>query len=264
MARSMFAALALSLMCLPSHAHAIELASHRAFYELALTKKGSSSNIVQASGGMAIEVSETCDAWLTNQRLRLRVAREEGEEIVTDNNFSSWESKDGLRYRFTVRNRLNGQVSEQFRGEAHLKPNGGAGVASFSQPAKRDIALPKGTLFPTQHVVELLENARLGAKLFHRTVFDGTTVDGADEISVFIGLPKPLEKLSGLETRMGLPSWPMRWAFFPTTSKSERPDYEIAVRMLADGVAADLSLVYEDFEVGGKIQFFKELPKPKC
>ena len=264
MARPLFAVLALSLLCTPELAHAVELIPHHAFYTLQLGKKGDQSNIIDAHGGMAIEVSETCDAWVTEQRLRLAVVRDEGEEVVTDNNFTSWESKDGLRYRFSVRNRLNGQVTEEFRGEAHLKPHGGPGTATFTQPEKREINLPKGALFPTSHVAQLLEAVRKGTQIFNRIVFDGATADGPDEINAIVGKSSPLEKLPALEKKLGQPSWPMRWAFYPLGSQAETPDYEIAVRILEDGVVADVTLIYEDFEVGGKIEYFEPLPKPKC
>ncbi|HEY6334511.1 MAG TPA: cell envelope integrity EipB family protein [Alphaproteobacteria bacterium] len=264
MTRPFFAALASLLLCAPGSAQAVDLIPHHAFYELQLGKQNDQSSIVDAHGGMGIEVSETCDAWISKQRLRLSIRREEGEEVVTDNSFTSWESKDGLRYRFSVRNRLNGEVTEEFRGDAHLKDRGGAGTATFTQPEKRNVELPKGALFPTNHVAQLLEAARKGTHIFNRIVFDGATADGPDEINAIVGKPKPLEKLPGLEKKLGQPTWPMRWAFYPIGSKEETPDYEIAVHMLDDGVVTDVNLIYEDFEVGGKIVYFEPLPVPKC
>jgi envelope integrity protein B len=264
MARALMAILALSLLCLPRPAGTAELIPHHAFYSLKLGTKNGQSAIVEASGGMAIEVSETCDAWLTKQRLRLRIVREEGEEVVTDNNFTSWEAKDGLKYRFSVRNRLNGEVNEEFRGEAELKPNGGGGMATFTQPKRSEVALPEGALFPTAHVAALIDAARKGTRVFRRTVFDGATIDGPDEINAVVGRPSPLEKLPGLDKKTGTPAWPMRWAFFPIGGKSPAPEYELDMRMLEDGVVIDVGLVYEDFEVNGKVDYFEPLPRPKC
>jgi hypothetical protein len=264
MARPLIAALALPILCLPGPGPAAELIPHHAFYTLQLSRTVGQGNIVEANGGMAIEVSETCDAWLTKQRLRLRIVRDEGEEVVTDNNFTSWESKDGLRYRFNVRNRLNGSVNEEYRGEARLKPKGGQGLAKFTVPNKHEVILPKGTLFPTSHVSFALDAARQGTHVVNRTVFDGATADGPDEINVVISRPVPLEQLPGLGKEIGKPSWPMRWAFFPIESKSATPDYELAMRLLDNGVVVDVSLIYEDFAVGGKVNYFEALPKPKC
>ena len=264
MARALPAVLASALLCLAGPGGAAELIPHHAFYNLKLGTKSGQSAIVEASGGMAIEVSETCDAWLTKQRLRLRILRDEGDEVVTDNNFTSWEAKDGLKYRFSVRNRLNGEVNEEFRGEAELKPNGGAGKAIFTQPKRSEVALPKGTLFPTAHVAALIDAARKGTRVYRRVVFDGATVDGPEEINAVLGKPKPLGTLPGLEKKVESPSWPMRWAFFPIASKSPAPDYEIDMRMLDDGVVVDVGLVYEDFEVSGNVEYFEPLPRPKC
>lgn len=263
MARVLLAVLASALLCLPYRGSAAELIPHHAFYNLKLGSKSGQSAIVEASGGMAIEVSETCDGWLTKQRLRLRILRDEGEEVVTDNNFTSWEAKDGLKYRFSVRNRLNGEVNEEFRGEAELKPNGG-GRATFTQPKRSEVALPAGALFPTAHVAALIDAARKGTRVFRRVVFDGATTDGPDEINAVLGKPKALEKMPGLEKKAGARSWPMRWAFFPVASKSAAPDYELDMRMLEDGVVVDVGLVYEDFEVSGQVEYFEPLPHPKC
>jgi len=264
MARPLIAMLALPLLCLPEPGRGADLLPHHAFYTLRLVHGSGNSDVVEASGGMAIEVSETCEAWLTKQRLLLRIVRDEGDDVVTDNNFTSWESKDGLRYRFNVKNRLNGSVNEQYRGEARLKPNGGGGVARFTLPKRKEVLLPKGALFPTAHVSYVLDSARKGIHLIDRVVFDGASDDGPDETSIVIGPPTPLEKLPGLDAELGKPSWPMRWAFFPIMSKSALPDYELSVRMLDSGVVVALSLVYDDFTVGGKINFFEPLPKPKC
>lgn len=266
MARLLIAALALLPLCtlyLSSPAVGAELIPHHAFYVLHLGKTQGLSSIVEASGGMALEVQETCDAWLTKQRLNLRIMRDETEEVVTDNNFTSWESKDGLRYRFSVRNHLNGTISEEFRGEARLKPDG-SGIATFTRPEKHEVILPKGALFPTAHVHRILDAAHKGDHLFNRIVFDGATEDGPDDISAIIGRSIPLEKLPGLDKKIGQPSWPMRWAFFPVDNKSPTPEYEIALRMLDDGVVVEVSLVYEDFEVSGKVDYFEPLPRPKC
>jgi len=263
MARVSLVALILAFLVL-TPLSAAELIPHHAFYTLQLGSKRGQSSIVDASGGMAIEMSETCDAWLTKQRLRLRIVRDEGEEVVTDNNFTSWESKDGLRYRFSVRNRLNGEVNEELRGEARLTRLGGEGVATFTQPERQQIKLPKGTLFPSAHVEDLIDAARGGARVFHRVVFDGATKDGPDEVDVVIGKPGPLEKLPGLQKQLGARVWPMRWAFFTLNSRQETPDYELAVRMLENGVVVDLGLVYDEFDVEGKVDFFEPLPRPKC
>jgi len=264
MARLLIAALALPLLCLPQAGRGADLIPHHAFYTLHLGHSSGTGDVVAASGGMAIEVSETCGAWLTKQRLLLKIVRDEGDDMVTDNNFTSWETKDGLRYRFNVRNRLNGSVNEEYRGEARLKPNGGGGTARFTLPKKKDMTLPKGTLFPSAHVSYVIDSARRNARIINRIVFDGASEDGPDETNIVIGEPVPLEKLPGLDAKLGVPSWPMRWAFFPVDSKSALPDYELTLRLLDNGVVVDLNLVYEDFTVGGKISYFEALPRPKC
>ena len=246
-------------------ARAIELIPHRAFYRLHLDlSEGGPSDVVSADGGMAIEVRETCDGWITNQRLLLSVSRGDDEPVVSDNNFTSWESKDGLSYRFNVRDKINDDVSDALDGNAHLDKIGGAGLASFTAPKRKDVALPRGTLFPTAQVARLLEAAEGGSHLFVRGVFDGTAIEGPDLVSVAIGRAVPLASLPVLEAFRGHRTWPMRWAFFPAGDDSPLPDYELSVRMLDNGVVVALGLIYEDFRVSGTIDRFIPLERPKC
>jgi len=52
--------------------------------------------------------------------------------------FVTWESKDGLRYRFNQKQTRNGEVDQEIRGEARLDGPGKGGVAEFAKPATAD------------------------------------------------------------------------------------------------------------------------------
>src|SRR3546814_2068806 len=71
---------------------------------------------------------------------------------------SSWESKDGRRYRFFVRRFDGSGQAETVRGEAELDADG-SGTAVFHGPERREVALPAGTQFPTHHTRQVLNQA---------------------------------------------------------------------------------------------------------
>ena len=54
------------------------------------------------------------------QRYKLSMHYSEDADIEMTSNFVTWESKDGLRYRFNERRLRNGEPDEEIKGEAKL------------------------------------------------------------------------------------------------------------------------------------------------
>src|SRR3546814_14946374 len=82
-----------------------------------------------------------------------------GDEVDLGWNLVSWESKDGLRYRFYVRKFQNGEMYEELRGDARLDGAGKPGIARYTLPAPKQVELPVGPLFPPAPRLALLEAA---------------------------------------------------------------------------------------------------------
>jgi hypothetical protein len=238
---------------------AVQLASHRAVYSMALGTARSGSNTVDVRGAMYLEIAEACDGWTVSQRVRMTLYATQGGEIDTDSNFSSWESRDGKSYRFTVRNLRSGKVTEEFRGDANLEGAGHSGKATFTAGVTFD--LPKGTLFPTEHMEKLIAAAQDGSMRLSRIMFDGATLDGPLEVNAIIGSPV---KPAGGDHLTDRASWPVRMAFFPIQSQQAEPDYEVEVRLNDNGVSNRLLLDYGDFTVNAALEKIEPLPKPKC
>ena len=83
---------------------------------------------------MVLETVDSCDGWEVKQRIKLKFLRNDGEEFDTDSSFTSYETKDGLALRFSVRNIQDDEVEEELRGQADLEAPGGKGRASFTLP----------------------------------------------------------------------------------------------------------------------------------
>src|SRR5271154_3818925 len=109
-----------------SPASAVDIAPHRALYSLTLDSAKAAGGVAGASGAMVYEWGETCDGWTVEQRFRLRVDYAETDGVDLSSSLVTWESKDGLRYRFNERRLRNGQLDEEVRGEAHLNGPGKA------------------------------------------------------------------------------------------------------------------------------------------
>jgi len=242
-------------------------AAHRAVYDLTLeTNRG---DLNGATGTMAYEVTDACDGWATRQRLELTLTNREGQDVEMVSDYATWESKDGLSMRFRMRQTTDTAVTEQAEGEAKLESLGGAGSIHYTVPEERDVAMPKGTLFPMAHTEAILKAAAEGKKFIGLPIFDGTGDKGAQDSSVSIinwnagGTPAPDPVLAALA------SGRVRIAFFDRVKPASNdkplgsPDYEVGMKYWANGVADDLHMDFSEFVMQGKLKEFKLQP-PHC
>lgn len=246
----------------------VMLAPHRATYEMKLSVARPNSGIVEVNGNMVLETVDSCEGWNVRQRIKLTFLRNDGEEFETDSSFTSYESKDGLNLSFSVRNVQNDEVEEELRGQASLEGIGGKGRASFTLPEPRSFDLPAGTLFPTSHLALIIKHARQGDKSVSYKVFDGARLDGAFQVNAVIG--KPPHPVAGAPAVRGdvsllrQPAWGVRFAFFASGDQGAPPEYELALDLLANGVARSMLLDYGDFAVDARLTQIQALPRPKC
>jgi hypothetical protein len=247
----------------------VVLVPHRATSDMKLSVARANSGIVEVNGRMVLETVDSCDGWEVKQRIKLTFLRNDGEEFETDSNFSSYETKDGLALRFSVRNAQNDEVDEELRGQADLAAPGGKGRASFSLPEARSFELPAGTLFPTTHLALIIKHARDGDKSVSYKVFDGARLDGAFQVNAVIGRPpRPTPGAPPMRGDLGLlrnqQAWGVRFAFFATGDQGAQPEYELALDLLANGIARSMLLDYGDFAVDARLIQLQALPRPKC
>jgi len=243
----------------------IELVPHRAVYVMELGRARSGGNVAGAKGVMVMEWAKSCAGWTVKQRLKLDLVDNEGTTMATEANFSSFEALDGLSYRVTARNTRNGRVTEDIQGSASLKRKAGTGTADFTQPKGVRFDLPRGTVFPTEHVRDLIGEARRGKRTVYRVVFDGATLDGPLEVNAVIGNPVPAGTGRWAKDPLtNRPSWHMRLAFFPLKESKAEPDYELGLRLFDNGVADDFELDYGAFAVNARLERIEPLEVPRC
>jgi hypothetical protein len=246
----------------------VVLAPHRATYDMKLSVARPNSGIVEVNGRMVLEMVDSCDGWEVKQRIKLKFLRSDGEEFDTDSSFTSYESKDGLALRFSVRNIQDDEVEEELRGHADLEATGAKGTASFTQPEIRNFELPAGTLFPTTHLALIIRHARDGDKSASYSVFDGARLDGAFTVNAVIG-KSPRAAGPPVRGDLGLlrnqPSWGVRLAFFAAGDQgTANPEYELALDLLGNGIARSMLLDYGDFAVDARLVQLQALPRPRC
>ena len=256
---------ALSMLILPRFAAAMDLQPHRAVYRMVLANVARNSDIAFASGLMAYRFARSCDGWTVENRTLLQLLYQDDTEVDSLWSFVSWESLDGRRFRFHARYDQDGRTVEKFDGDADLDASGGSGRVRFWD-GKDPIVLPKGTVFPTAHVRELLEAAAAGRSRLDRTVFDGASPDNPYQVNARFG-PLPADVAAGIGKTFGLaplPGWWTQMAFFPTDGQETLPDFEMGAWYRADGIADNIVQQFDTFSLDVRLKQLELLPAPDC
>ncbi|HTB45518.1 MAG TPA: cell envelope integrity EipB family protein [Acetobacteraceae bacterium] len=240
-----------------------QMAAHRALYTLTLdnnaTASSTTSDVIGATGTMGYEVLDACDGWATHQQLDMVVTNADGQNVHMVSDYTTWESKDGLSFRFHTRQTTDDDVTSQEDGDAKLNGSGGAGVAHYTSPKEMTKVLPVGTLFPMAHTEALLAAARAGKKFITLPLFDGTSDDGAEDSSIVVIDAKP-PTASAYPILSTLASARVHLAFFERTPNSTLPDYEVTMRYWENGIADDLVMNFGDFVMDAKLKDLKPQP----
>ncbi len=247
----------------PTLASGVELAPHRAVYSMDLVASQSGSGIVGAHGTMSYEFDDSCDGWVVENRMDIHYSYLEGGDVDTTTDFVTWESKDGLKYRFRMRNTRDGQVTDEIEGDATLRGKGQGGNVHYTRPEVMNKALPKGTLFPTIHTRELVSEAEKGNHILHRVVFDGSDTQGAFDVNALIGNARPLSK-DAAYPQLKSPSWPIRMAFFPLDGVEAEPDFEMSIDYHANGIAQSMLQGFKGFSLAGHLESLEPVKPQTC
>lgn len=246
-----------------------QLDGYKAVYALKL-HDAARGGVAFAEGRMVMEFVNTCDGYVLNQRLQLKMGDGEGGTTLSDYRVASWESRDGKTYRFTAKHVLNGDVADVVDGHATLDDDG-AGEAVFTKPDAETLALPAGTLFPTRHTVEMLTAAAAGKRIFEAKLFDGSEIATGFDVIALIGrtaVSDPPKLKDGKEVLGGRQSWPVQIAFYKpdetTDGGDDLPDYEVGFRLYPGGVSSDMLLDYGNFSIDAFLTSLKTEPAPAC
>ncbi|MGI9499521.1 MAG: EipB family protein [Geminicoccaceae bacterium] len=260
-----FVAVGLAALTASSTAFAA-LESHRAAYRLKLDQSHRMSGLSGVNGGLVIEWKRACDGWLSHQRLGFVAATEGGGDFSHDVRFSSWEAVDGSEMRYTVRSYQGERLLEEYMGNARIDSLESGGVASFTRPDQREVALPPGTVFPADHFNRLLAEAGSGSSFISHEVFDGWGFDALTQVTSVIGQLRPYEPSNDQElpATPDAEAWPVSMAYYNLAGKSDLPEFEAKFMLTEEGVLQELLLDYGDFRLKATLAEFEHLDEPAC
>ena len=234
----------------PDFAAAIaRLAPHHAVYRLSFGGSPDAS-VLGGSGSMDFRVLDACDAWATQQRLVLTILGNSGGTTHVVSDYTTYEAKNGSRFRFRLRETTDGETTSNIAGEADI--DDGRGVIRYTAPVRKTLVLPRGTLFPMAHTAHILALAATGEKFLSLPLFDGSTDTGTEDTFVVVtGRSGP--RATRFAALSALPSTRVDIAFFDHDSTEAEPDYSSAMRYWSNGVADDLTMNFGDFVMDGAL-----------
>jgi hypothetical protein len=254
------AALALAALGAQPALAAVELLSHRAVYQLSLAQGASAAGgVSEVRGGLVMEWRDSCEGAISNQRLGFVASVGDAPGFTYDVRFTSWESADNKQLRFNVRSFDGGILFEEYQGEATLDEVGGK--AAFAKPAGETLALPRGTLFPTEHMRKLIEGAKAGEVVVSHDVFDGSGVEGLSRVTAVIGRPLTVETDASEGSAL---RWPVSLAYHDVTLADDVPTFELTFQLSERGVLYDLILNYGDFALRADLEQLEAFESPVC
>jgi hypothetical protein len=241
------------------------MTSHRAVYEVKIVKPQPGSSIISGKGLMTIQIEKSCDGWITGQTWHMTMNAFDGKSFQHDIRYATWESFDGLSYRFSVSDKGNGQT-KTFKGKATTKSVPGEGQAHFVQPKKMTVELPADTVFPISHVTQLIKKAADGNRLVPFVLFDGASEKGPLRVATFISDKKSSQSIDMpvKHKLLTVGGWNMRMAFFPSKGRSAEPEYELEVMQLENGIVPTAMQVFPDFTIQMKLKKIEGLKPTKC
>jgi len=234
------------------------LLAHKALYALTLaTAKG--SDVVAAHGTMGYEVTDACDGWAVRQRLSMTITNADGQDIQMSSDYATWESKDGLKFRYHMRQTTDTAVTSQTDGEASLQKSGGPGQARYSSPHDTISPLPAGTVFPMAHTAAIIAGARDKMHFVNLPLFDGTDENGVEDSFIVVLDWKPPTQTKW-PILSPLPSTRVHISFFDHGPDAVTPSYEVGMRYWENGVADDMQMNFGDFVMNAKMTEFTSQP----
>jgi hypothetical protein len=234
------------------------LLAHKALYTLTLDHTAG-NDVIAARGTMGYEVTDACDGWAVRQRLRMTITNSDGQDIEMASDYATWESKDGLKFRYHMRQTTDTAVTSQTDGEALLPKAGSAGEAHYTSPHDSTSALPAGTVFPMAHTAAIIAAARDKKHFVTLPLFDGTDETGVEDSFIVVLDWKPPMPV-GWPALASLPSTRVNIAFFDHTPTAVTPSYEVAMRYWENGVADDMKMNFGDFVMLAKMTEFAPQP----
>jgi hypothetical protein len=249
------------------------LTPHRAIYDLKLSKSRGSRGIEAVRGRILYDFSgNACEGYELKFRQVSELDSGEGTPALSDMRSNTWEDGDANKFRFNSENLFNEERTDVVDG--HAERNTKTVAVSLSKPKTKELTMPVGAVFPTEHMRRIIVAAREGKSVLEFPVYDGAeTGEKLYNTLTVIGHPippgekKPDDAASKIPELATLTRWPVTISYFDRGGEAEQngeqtPVYSIGFELYENGISRALILDYPDFTISGEMTSL-EVKKPK-
>jgi hypothetical protein len=257
-------------------AQAIDLAPHRAIYDMSLHNAAAGSNVSEIRGRLVFDFEGSrCAGYSLKSRLVTEIFDRDGNSTVNDLRSSTFENGGGEKFRFDSSQYIDQRLSEKIAGEAAQRKKTEAIDVTIEKPARRRMKLKGPALFPTQHSLAILNAARQGYGVLQANVYDGSEQGNKVlQTTTFIGKPTPpgvergLSRVGHAKRLQDLVSWPVSISYYEPVKNPAGdeglPSYELSFRLYSNGVSEDLLINYGGFSITGDLTRIDFHAPAKC
>ncbi|WP_395516037.1 cell envelope integrity EipB family protein [Pseudorhizobium flavum] len=244
------------------------LLPHRAVYDLKLKDASDRSGIEGLSGRMVYEFTgSACTGFTTNFRFVTRINTGEDTRL-TDQQTTTFEDTEKGEFRFETKSFTDEQLDKEVSGAA-TEADSKVKVA-IDLPDPREVELT-ASAFPTEHMLEVIRNARNGNRFFEARIFDGSENGDQSMITNTVIGPQqqPQKEDAGDAAKAGefadAAYWPVSIAYFNDGGSGDTtPVYSMSFKLYDNGITRDLTMDYGDFVLSGSLSRLDLLDKPNC
>ncbi|EJL57001.1 hypothetical protein PMI09_01489 [Rhizobium sp. CF122] len=239
-----------------SAAIATGLVAHRAVYDLELKDASERSGISGMSGRMVYEFDGNyCTGFTTNFRFVTQI--DTGDAVrVSDQQTKTFENVKDRRFTFDTKSFTDDQLDKEVNGAAQDQAEGVK--VALTQPTSKELQLA-ASRFPTEHMLDVIQNAKAGKRLFEARVFDGS--DDGDKALVTTTVvgkqvaPAADEADAGNAGAFAKAAfWPVTISYFNENTKTDAlPVYRMSFKLYENGITRDLTMDYGDFVLSGRL-----------
>ena len=250
----------------------IELAPHRAVYDLRLSHSRNNRSAEAVSGRILYDFSgNSCDGYALQFRQVSELNTGEGKAALSDLRTITWEDGTATSYRFQSENLLDQKQIEMVDGQAERRSNGVA--VNLTKPGRKKFDAEADLVFPTEHMRRIIAAARAGQTILELPVYDGSE-NGEKVFSTLtvIGaaIPPdervPTDAAAGQAALTGMTRWPVTISYFNKEQKSgeQTPIYSVSFELYDNGISRALLLDYNDFVIRGDMSSLEIKDSKPC
>jgi hypothetical protein len=246
-----------------SPAASVSLVPHRAVYDLSLGGARANSQVAGVRGRILYDFNgNSCQGYSLDFRQVSELDTGEGKIATSDLRSTTWEGADAKSFKFSSKNFIDENLIDSVDG--HAERDASKTAVALEKPEQKDLSLAAGVVFPTEHMVRVINAARAGQSILSFPVYDGSETGDKvfDTLTVIGHQIAPSERshddAAASETKLAaMPRWPVTISYFDRgkadKNEEQTPAYAISFELYENGISRALTLDYNNFVINGKL-----------